>query len=177
MTHLEEQSAETESIRDAKYTLQKQEFRWNGQVSITVTLASAIGILVLVSVGVVLGVGIWLAQKNTFALLSENANQGVSAAVDRIRQYLQPAEHQAKFLVERIVRGDVDPTNHAQFGPMLTGALAAAPQIEAVLFIDPSLQSFSAAAASRERWPTWPAASVHSRPSNAHRSMRRACTW
>ncbi len=53
--------------------------RWNGRVSITVTLATAIGLLVLVSVGTVLGVGVWLAQKNTIALLSANAEQSVTA--------------------------------------------------------------------------------------------------
>lgn len=67
--------------------------RWNGRFSITVTLVTAIGLLTLISVGVVLGVGVWLAQKNTFALLSDNAHQSVSAAVSRIEQHLKPAEH------------------------------------------------------------------------------------
>lgn len=118
--------------------------RWNGRVSITVTLASAIGLLMLVSVGTVLGVGVWLAQKNTIALLSVNAEQSVTAAVNRIKQHLRPAEHQAKFIAERIAKGEIDPTNHEQFGRMLIGALAAAPQIEAVLFIDMKLWAFSA---------------------------------
>lgn len=118
--------------------------RWNGRVSITITLAAAIGLLVLVSVGTVLGVGVWLAQKNTIALLSANAEQSVSAAVNRIKQHLRPAEHQAKFIAERIAKGEIDPRNRKQFGRMLIGALAAAPQIEAVIFLDTKLWAFAA---------------------------------
>ncbi len=118
--------------------------RWNGRVSITVTLATAIGLLVLVAVGTVLGVGVWLAQKNTVALLSANAEQAVTAAADRIRQHLLPAEYQARFIAERIAKGEIDPTDRKAFGRMLIGALAAAPQIEAVMFIDRKLRSFTA---------------------------------
>lgn len=142
MTNSEQQSARPEPVRAATEIKPEPESRWNGRISITITLAAAIGLLVLVSVGVVLGVGVWLAQKNTFALLSANADQGVSAAVDRIRHHLRPAEYQARFLAERIMRGEVDPTDREQFAPMLSGALAAAPQIEAVMFIDPGMQSF-----------------------------------
>lgn len=118
--------------------------RWNGRVSITITLAAAIGLLVLVSVGTVLGVGLWLAQKNTIALLSANAEQSVTAVVNRIKQHLRPAEYQARFIAERIARGDIDPAMRKQFGRMLIGALAAAPQIEAVIFIDRKLWAFAA---------------------------------
>ena len=117
---------------------------WHGRVPITITLAAAIGFLVLVTVGIVFGVGVWLAQKNTFDLISANANQAIVADVSQIELHLQPAEHQAQFIAERIVSGDIDPSNHKAFGELLTGALAAAPQIEAVMFIDPDLQTFSA---------------------------------
>lgn len=129
---------------DGPGTPNTQLSRWNGRFSITVTLVTAIGLLTLISVGVVLGVGVWLAQKNTFALLSDNAHQSVSAAVSRIEQHLRPAEHQAKFLSKRIAAGEIDPTDHKQLGILLTGALAAAPQIETVMFIDNRLQSFYA---------------------------------
>ena len=119
--------------------------RWDGRLSLTITLATAIGLLVFISVGIVLGVGVWLAQKNTTSLLSANAHQSISAAVDQIKQYLQPAEHQGRFLARRIVQGQIDPENREEFGKMLTGALAAAPQISAVMFIDTNRQSFVAA--------------------------------
>ena len=118
--------------------------RWNGRVPLTITLATAIGFLVLMTVGTVFGVGVWLAQKNTFDLLSANAHQAVAADVNQIEQHLRPAEHQARFLASRIVKGEIDPADRATFGRMLIGALAAAPQIEAVIFIDPALRGFTA---------------------------------
>ncbi|MCP4008142.1 MAG: hypothetical protein GY726_01360 [Proteobacteria bacterium] len=117
---------------------------WEGRFSITITLMLVIGILILISVGSVLGIGIWLAQKNTFALLSENAHQGVAAASSSIKRYLTPAEHQAEFLAERITSGEVDPTDHQALGLLLSGALAGAEQIETVMFIDARLQAFVA---------------------------------
>ncbi|MGI9355428.1 MAG: hypothetical protein ACR2PF_09755, partial [Rhizobiaceae bacterium] len=70
--------------------------RWAGRFSITVTLATAIGILVLISVGSVLGIGVWLAQKNTFSLLSANAHLSVAAIADQINLHLKPTEHQTR---------------------------------------------------------------------------------
>jgi len=126
---------------NASKTIAKPQTRWDGRFSITITLVTAIGLLTLISVGVVLGVGVWLAQKNTFALLSANSHQGVTAAVDRIKQHLKPAEHQAKFIAERIAAGDVDPTNREMLGVLFSGALASAPQIDSVIFIDKELKA------------------------------------
>ncbi len=118
--------------------------RWYGRVPITITLATAIGLLVFVTVGVVFGVGVWLAQKNTFDLLSANAHRSIVADVNQIEQHLRPAEHQAQFLANQIARNEIDPANHEQFGRMLIGALAAGLQIDAVMFIDTNFQSFTA---------------------------------
>ena len=119
--------------------------RWNGHLSITVTLATAISLLVLVSVGGVLGVGIWLAQKNTLALMSANANQSIANMVDRIERHLLPAEDQARFIAERVESGEFDPEDRATFGRLLTGGLAGVPQIESISFLDPGLKTFYAA--------------------------------
>lgn len=119
-------------------------FRWYGRVPITITLATAIGLLVLVTVGLVFGVGVWLAQKNTFDLLSANTHQAITSDVKQIELHLRPAEIQAQFLADRIARNEIDPANRDEFGNMLIGALAAGPQIEAVMFVDTELQSFVA---------------------------------
>ena len=129
---------------DGATVLRHPPSHWNGRFSITITLVTAIGLLTLVSVGGVLGVGVWLAQKNTFSLLSANAHQTVTEAANRIEQHLKPAEYQAKFLAERITTGDIDPTDREKFGVMLSGALAAAPQIDRVIFIDGNLLSYNA---------------------------------
>ena len=115
---------------------------WNGRFSITITLVTAIGLLTLISVGGVLGVGVWLAQKNTFSLLSDNAHQGVTAAVNRIEQHLRPAEYQAMFVAEQISSGRIDAKDRERLGDLLTGALAAAPQIDSVIFIDNDMQAY-----------------------------------
>ena len=122
--------------------------RWNGRVSIAITLATAIGLLVVVAVGGVLGVGVWLAHKNTFALLSANAHQSVTAAASRIRQHLDPAARQAEFIAELIETGAAHPGDRDNFGRLLTGAMAAAPQVDAVMFID---TRFRAILAGRDR--------------------------
>ena len=119
--------------------------RWNGRFSITITLATAIALLVLVSVGGVLGVGVWLAGKNTLALMSRNANQGIANAVDRLELHLRPAEDQARYIARRIEKGEIDPGDRAAFGRLLTGALAGVRQIEAVSYFDESLVALTAA--------------------------------
>lgn len=116
--------------------------RWYGNVSITVVIATAIGILVLFAVSIVFGVGVWLAQKNTFDLLSSKANQALAADVNQVEDYLQPAEDQVRFIVDLITRGEIDPNDRSIFGTLLLGTLAAAPQIEAVVFVDRNLVSF-----------------------------------
>ena len=117
---------------------------WKGRFSLTKTLSITIGLLVLISVSSVLGVGVWLAQKNTYSLLGDKVNEFTSSSVNRVKHHLQSAEYQAQFIVSRLEKGEVDLTNTDQFGILLMGALAAAPQIEAVMFIDPAKQSLIA---------------------------------
>lgn len=117
---------------------------WYGRVPITITLAVAIGTLVLTTAVIVFGVGVGLARKNTFDLLSANSQQAIEADVNQIEKHLRPAEFMAEFMAQRIGRGDIDPTNRVDFGNMLVGALSGAPQVEAIMFIDAELQSFVA---------------------------------
>lgn len=116
--------------------------RWYGRVPITVTLAIAIGVLVFLTAGLVFGVGVWLARKNTFDLLSTNANQAVSADMNQIKQHLQPAEYQSRFIADLISQGDIDPSDHITFNALLTGSLAAAPQIDTVVYINGDFETF-----------------------------------
>lgn len=113
-------------------------------MSITVTLTTSIFLLVLVSVGSVLWTGLWLAQKNTFSLLSQNVHQGITNAVSRAETHLLPAKYQAAFVAGQIDGGLVDPGDRDAMGALLTGALAAAPQINAVMMINPEFQALLA---------------------------------
>ena len=87
----------------------------------------------------------WLAGKNTLALMSANANQSLANMVDRIERHLLPAEDQARFIAERIESGAFDPQDRATFGRLLTGGLAGVPQIESISFLDTGLKTFFAA--------------------------------
>ena len=118
--------------------------RWYGQVPIAIILAGAIGILVLLTAGIVFGVGVRLAQKNTLDLLSANSHQAITADVNQIEQYLQPAEYQARYIADLIQLGETDPSDRSNFGSLLIGALAPVPQVSAVVFIDNNLESFAA---------------------------------
>lgn len=118
--------------------------RWYGRVPITITLAAAIGFLVLLTAGIVLVVGVWSAQKNTFALLSENAHLSISADVYQIEEHVSPAERQTEMIAQLIQAGKIDPANREQFGALLIGALVSVPQIDAVLFINKDRELFGA---------------------------------
>ena len=119
-----------------------KESRWHGRVPITTTLVLAIGVLVMLTATIVFGVGLWLAQKNTFDLLSANANQVITAYVNQIEHHLKPAEYQTRFIANLINQGEIDPANRPILEAHLVGALAAAPQIEAVVIIYNDVDSF-----------------------------------
>jgi len=118
--------------------------RWHGRIPITSALVLSIGFLMLITVGGVLAIGAWTARKNTVSLLGQSAHQSVSNASNKVETHLKPAEFQAKFIANWIAREEINPDNQQEFGKILIAALAAAPQIEAILFIDTNLQSFGA---------------------------------
>lgn len=100
------------------------------------------GFLIFLSVGSVLWIGIWLAQKNTYALLSENAELAVKSTVRSVEQYLDSVEHKVRFTADRIERGEVDVTDHELLKSLFTGMLAGAAQIDQLMYIDSSQQAF-----------------------------------
>lgn len=114
--------------------------RRRGGISLSITLAVSISTLVLIAVVVVLGLGLWSASRNTMSLLSDKASFMVTATIGQIRSHLDPARDQVVYIEKLIAGGKLDPANRQRFIDTLTGALAAAPQINALLLIDPDLQ-------------------------------------
>ncbi len=108
------------------------------------TLALSLGLLVLVAVAVVLAIGLWSGRANTLSLLGDKAELAVSSAVGQIEQHLGPAEDQAEFIADLIADGALDPADKERFGASLTAALAAAPQVMALVFIDADHQLIGA---------------------------------
>lgn len=83
-------------------------------------------------------------KKNTVDLLGQSAHQTVAAASDKVKAHLKPAEFQAKFIADWLARKEISPDKPLEFEKILIAALAAAPQIEAILFINTKMQSIGA---------------------------------
>ena len=113
-----------------------------GGVSLTVTLAVSISLLVLVAVVVVLGLGLVSGARNTMALLRDKSELFVSSVVQRVRSHLEPAERQLEFIENLVAERALDPTDQDRMVTMMTGSLAAAPQISAILFMNKERQTF-----------------------------------
>ena len=111
-----------------------------GRFTLSVTLTTGIGLLLVVAVLTVLGIGLWSARKNTLTLLSAQARLAISSSIAQIDQHLKPAVDQTEVIAELIVAGELDPGDNLQFTAMLTGALASAPQIKGLVFLQPSHQ-------------------------------------
>ena len=113
----------------------------NGGVSLTVTLAASISALVFIAVASVLGLGLWSGSQNTMSLLNDKAAAIITSAVDRVRIHLDASQNQVEFVEQLIAQGRISPAEQSRFVASLTGALAAAPQISALSFIDVNHQS------------------------------------
>ncbi|MEM9359180.1 MAG: adenylate/guanylate cyclase domain-containing protein [Pseudomonadota bacterium] len=112
-----------------------------GGVSLTVTLAVSISLLVLVSVATVLGHGLFSGMRNTMTLLRDKSEIVVSTIVNNVREHLHPAQRQLEFIEGLIAQGKLDPTDEDRLITMMTGSLAAAPQISAILFMNTNFKT------------------------------------
>lgn len=101
-----------------------------------VALTVGIGAFVLVAVLSVLAVGAWSGYRNTADLLRQKATLVVDAAVARLSLHLGAAEEQTVFVARALTEGEVLRGDLDAFVPMLGGALAATPQINALYFLD-----------------------------------------
>ena len=106
--------------------------------SMSVALALGLGFFVLTSVATVLSVGLVSGYRNTVELLRQKSELLTAAEQDRVTRYLGAAEDQLDFAARMIAAGEVDPSGAEEdFTSLLLGALAATPQIIAILHIDP----------------------------------------
>ena len=112
-----------------------------GGVSLTITLAVSISLLVLIAVVSVLGLGLASGMKNTMSLLRDKSEILVSTMVDKVRSHLEPARNQLEFMHSLIEKGRLDPNDDARLITMMTGSLAAAPQISAILWVNTDRQT------------------------------------
>lgn len=119
--------------------------RDRGGVSLTVTLATSISALLLVAVTSVLVIGLWSGAKNTQVLLQEQASLILSTTSDKVQTHLAPARNQVTLLARLVTGGEFDPDRRNQVIDTFKGGLAAAPQLDSVLFIDDAYQGIGVA--------------------------------
>jgi len=113
----------------------------NKSIPISLTLAASIGVLVAIAVSAVFWIQWSTAQRNTIELVTDRANLYADQILSNIKNQLQPAPYLAEFIAGKIERGELDPSDSAQFETALVHSLAAVPQILSIAFIDNNLQA------------------------------------
>ncbi len=105
------------------------------RLSLSRTLTLGLSLLFLGSLGTSLWIAIDAAQRNTFELERQIAELTVEAVNREVDTHLGAAQKQVDFLSELIERGDVDIGDERRLNDMMTGALAAAPQVSGIAFV------------------------------------------
>ncbi len=112
------------------------------RVPIAVALVGGVALLLIAAVGSVLAISQVSAQRIALELLGDNADIGLELLETRVRGQLEPAHVLGLQLAEMFADGTVDSSDRQQLEDTFRGALAAVPQITALIFIDATYQSF-----------------------------------
>ncbi|MFO1188295.1 MAG: adenylate/guanylate cyclase domain-containing protein [Alphaproteobacteria bacterium] len=99
-------------------------------------LVLGIAALIVAPSALALALGIAVAERNTSELFHEEASQLVDEIERKIHSHFNPAMVQAAYVADLVKRGDLDPRRDQVFGPALIAALAAAPQVRQLAFVD-----------------------------------------
>ncbi|MEM7121747.1 MAG: adenylate/guanylate cyclase domain-containing protein [Pseudomonadota bacterium] len=99
-------------------------------------LGLCLGTLVLLAAASVLVISIWSGIQSTIDLLQDQAVFAIDTVEARLEEHLIPAEDQLDFINDLIVAGRLDPNDDQQMENVLTGALAATPQVDGIIFVD-----------------------------------------
>ncbi|MGI9406416.1 MAG: adenylate/guanylate cyclase domain-containing protein [Hyphomicrobiaceae bacterium] len=118
-----------------------QSIRDRGGLPLPFTLALGISALVLTAVLSVLGLGLWSGAKNTFDLWRDQATFVLSTTIDKVRNHLEPSQNQIEFVSRLMSEGRIGPADKQHLARVFTGGLAAAAQLDSLLFVDTAYQS------------------------------------
>ena len=109
-------------------------------IGITALLSVTTAGLVLLSAGLVLALSFQTAWRGTSELLYAQAELAMSLMEEEIHNHINPAFEIAQFMHAQVASGRVDPGDSEALTRVFTGALAAAPQVAAVVVWDENLR-------------------------------------
>ena len=106
-----------------------------GRITISLTIVTTFVGLVVVLLGSVLTVSYLSSKRNTLGLVAELVDKSSQHAIDELRGHLDPAVAQADWAADLISNGPFDPADDQQVAVFLLGALAATPDVTALIYI------------------------------------------
>ena len=104
-------------------------------ITLARTLAVAIGGLVAIAVAAVLAIYWTTAARTTFDLLTTQAEIGVASVEAQLRQHLEPVSNALGSLALMLQQDRLDADDASRFSTILTGALAASPQVNSIAYL------------------------------------------
>lgn len=110
--------------------------RGAGRISLTVLLSTAIAALILLSVGTVLFITAGANFRNTLELLQGSGKLTMANLETRLRDYVDPAEELADYVVRLVEDGQIDISDKKQLRDTLVGTLGPSPQVSGVAIWD-----------------------------------------
>jgi len=115
-------------------------------------LVIGIAALIVTPSALALALGIAVAERNTSELFHEEASQLVDEIERKVQSHFSPAMAQAAYVADLVKRGGLDPRKDQTFGPALIAALAAAPQVRQLAFVDLNGKALRAQRSSGTVW-------------------------
>ncbi len=114
--------------------------RGSGRWTMTAVLTAAIAGLVGLALAVVLVIQIYVGRNATTELLRTKGDLMVDLIASRVREQLDPASAQLSFIAEVLSQPNMN-YGRGRITDLMTGALAAAPQIERLVFLYPDARA------------------------------------
>lgn len=110
----------------------------NRTIRLSRTLAIVMATLVALTAAVILSVVWFMSMGTTRDLLVQSAHLGLEAVQTQIGSRFSPVEDQLAFLAREVGAGRLDPKDPLGFERVMTGALAATPQVRVLSFVRPN---------------------------------------
>jgi class 3 adenylate cyclase len=108
------------------------------RVAIATVLSVTMALLVALAVATVVVMGYRASWRTTLGLTQEKGELVLAGLESSVRELMQPADSQLAFVAEILSRpAPAAPPDNARMIDLLTGAMAAAPQVMRLIFIDP----------------------------------------